>query len=79
MRRDSCGVCGGDGSTCETVQGVYNERGSFGYNEILKIPAGSANIDISQNSHNDQKEDDNYLGLFLFIGSSKYKKRIHDF
>lgn len=62
MRRDSCGVCGGDGSTCETVQGVYNERGSFGYNEILKIPAGSANIDISQNSHNNQKEDDNYLG-----------------
>jgi diacylglycerol kinase family enzyme len=65
MRRDSCGVCGGDGSTCETVQGIYNERGSFGYNEILKIPAGSANIDISQKAHNNQKEDDNYLGESL--------------
>jgi hypothetical protein len=68
MRRDTCGVCGGDGRSCETVQGVYNERGSFGYNEILKIPAGSANIDISQNSHNNQKEDDNYLALRTSTG-----------
>lgn len=68
MHRDACGVCGGDGSTCETVQGVYNERGSFGYNEILKIPAGSANIDILQNSHSGQKEDDNYLALRTSTG-----------
>ncbi|KAI6223543.1 BMA-GON-1, isoform e [Aphelenchoides fujianensis] len=68
MKRDSCGVCGGDGSTCETVQGVYNERGSFGYNEVLKIPAGSANIDISQKSYNNDKDDDNYLALRTSTG-----------
>lgn len=44
------------------MQGVFNERGSFGYNEVLKIPAGSANIDISQRAYNGQKDDDNYLG-----------------
>lgn len=63
MTRDVCGICGGDGSTCRTVQGVFNERGSFGYNEVLKIPAGSANIDISQRAYNGQKDDDNYLGI----------------
>uniref|UniRef100_A0AC35GT07 Peptidase M12B domain-containing protein n=1 Tax=Panagrolaimus sp. PS1159 TaxID=55785 RepID=A0AC35GT07_9BILA len=63
MKRDVCGICGGDGSTCQTVEGVYNERGSFGYNEVLKIPAGSANIDIRQNAHNRNKDDDNYLAL----------------
>ncbi|KAH7721927.1 A disintegrin and metalloproteinase with thrombospondin motifs 9-like protein [Aphelenchoides avenae] len=63
MTRDVCGICGGDGSTCRTVQGVFNERGSFGYNEVLKIPAGSANIDISQRAYNGQKDDDNYLAL----------------
>ena len=65
MKRDICGICGGDGSTCQTVEGVYNERGSFGYNEVLKIPAGSANIDIKQNAHNKNKDDDNYLGKFI--------------
>uniref|UniRef100_A0A7E4W1Q7 Peptidase M12B domain-containing protein n=1 Tax=Panagrellus redivivus TaxID=6233 RepID=A0A7E4W1Q7_PANRE len=63
MRRDVCGICGGDGSTCQTVEGVFNERGSFGYNEVLKIPAGSANIDIKQNAYNHNKDDDNYLAL----------------
>uniref|UniRef100_A0A1I7YLD8 Peptidase M12B domain-containing protein n=1 Tax=Steinernema glaseri TaxID=37863 RepID=A0A1I7YLD8_9BILA len=63
MQRDRCGICGGDGSTCRTVSGVYNERGSYGYNEVLKIPAGSANIDITQHGYNNNKEDDNYLAL----------------
>lgn len=48
MKRDICGICGGDSKSCTTMQGTYNERGSFGYNEVLKIPAGSANIDIRQ-------------------------------
>ncbi|KAI1733039.1 GON domain-containing protein [Ditylenchus destructor] len=62
MKRDICGICGGDSKSCTTMQGTYNERGSFGYNEVLKIPAGSANIDIRQSAYNDQKDDDNYLG-----------------
>lgn len=63
LRRDKCGICGGDDSTCRIVTGTYNERGSFGYNEVMKIPAGSANIDIRQYGHNGQKDDDNYLSL----------------
>ena len=54
-------------SSCETVQGVYNQKTTFGYNEVLKIPAGSANIDISQAAH-DAKEDDNYLALCTSTG-----------
>lgn len=67
IKRDACGVCGGDGTSCQTVQGSYNEPGSFGYNEVLKIPAGSVNIDIRQNSYNNQKEDYNFLGLLIRI------------
>lgn len=64
VKRDICGICGGDDSSCKTIQGTYNEPGPFGYNEVLKIPAGSANIDIRQKAFNNQKEDYNYLGLF---------------
>ncbi len=62
MRRDICGICGGDNTTCHTVSGTYNERVVFGYNEVVKIPSGAANIDIRQYAHNDQKDDDNFLG-----------------
>lgn len=30
---------------------------------MLRIPAGSANIDIRQHGHNNKKDDDNYLAL----------------
>uniref|UniRef100_A0AC35U444 Peptidase M12B domain-containing protein n=1 Tax=Rhabditophanes sp. KR3021 TaxID=114890 RepID=A0AC35U444_9BILA len=63
LRRDACGICGGDGNTCHVIEGTYNEKGTYGYNEILKIPAGSANIEITQHTYNDNKEDDNYLAL----------------
>ncbi|CAB3406645.1 unnamed protein product [Caenorhabditis bovis] len=63
IRRDKCGICGGDDSSCKVVQGTFNEQGTFGYNEVMKIPAGSANIDIRQRGFNNQKEDDNYLSL----------------
>ncbi|CAI4221397.1 unnamed protein product [Auanema sp. JU1783] len=63
VRRDRCGICGGDDTSCRVVKGTYNERGSFGYNEVMKIPAGSANIDIRQHGYKNQKDDDNYLSL----------------
>uniref|UniRef100_A0A8R1HW91 Peptidase M12B domain-containing protein n=1 Tax=Caenorhabditis japonica TaxID=281687 RepID=A0A8R1HW91_CAEJA len=63
LRRDKCGVCGGDDSSCKVVKGTFNEQGTFGYNEVMKIPAGSANIDIRQKGYNNMKEDDNYLSL----------------
>ncbi|CEF59256.1 A disintegrin and metalloproteinase with thrombospondin motifs 9 [Strongyloides ratti] len=86
LKRDICGVCGGDGTSCTVVEGTFNERGSYGYNEILKIPAGSANIDIRQHGYNNNKEDDNYLALrsengeFLLNGHyqvSVFRKLVH--
>uniref|UniRef100_A0A914WW81 Peptidase M12B domain-containing protein n=1 Tax=Plectus sambesii TaxID=2011161 RepID=A0A914WW81_9BILA len=63
LKRDKCGICGGDGNSCHMVTGAYNERGTFGYNEVMKIPSGSANIEIRQHGWNGHKDDDNYLAL----------------
>jgi hypothetical protein len=40
-------------------------NGPSGYNEVLRIPAGAANVDITQTAYNGQSEDDNYLVLRL--------------
>ncbi|XP_062931617.1 A disintegrin and metalloproteinase with thrombospondin motifs 20 isoform X2 [Cynocephalus volans] len=62
VRRDKCGVCGGDNSTCKTLAGVFNSA-HYGYNVIVKIPAGATYIDILQHSYSGTPEDDNYLAL----------------
>lgn len=54
---DECGVCGGDNSKCEEIAGNYNIS-MTGYNNVVRIPKGSSNIDIRQNANNDT----NYLG-----------------
>ncbi|XP_060047729.1 A disintegrin and metalloproteinase with thrombospondin motifs 20 isoform X2 [Erinaceus europaeus] len=61
-RRDKCGVCGGDDSSCRTVAGVFNSA-RYGYNVVVKIPTGATNIDILQHSYSGKPEDDNYLAL----------------
>ncbi|XP_045143176.1 A disintegrin and metalloproteinase with thrombospondin motifs 20 [Echinops telfairi] len=61
-RRDKCGVCGGDNSSCRTVTGVFNSA-HYGYNVVVKIPIGATNIDILQHSYSGKPEDDNYLAL----------------
>ncbi|XP_006888295.1 PREDICTED: A disintegrin and metalloproteinase with thrombospondin motifs 20-like [Elephantulus edwardii] len=61
-RQDKCGVCGGDNSSCTTVTGIFNSAG-YGYNTVIKIPAGATNIDIVQRSYSGKPEDDNYLAL----------------
>ncbi|XP_043404916.1 A disintegrin and metalloproteinase with thrombospondin motifs 20 isoform X2 [Chelonia mydas] len=53
-RRDKCGICGGDNSSCKTLAG---------YNVVVKIPMGATNIDIRQHSYSGKPEDDNYLAL----------------
>ncbi|XP_068525490.1 A disintegrin and metalloproteinase with thrombospondin motifs 20 isoform X6 [Anas acuta] len=53
-RRDKCGICGGDNSSCKTLAG---------YNVVVKIPKGATNIDIRQHSYSGKPEDDNYLAL----------------
>uniref|UniRef100_A0A8C3P7I2 ADAM metallopeptidase with thrombospondin type 1 motif 20 n=1 Tax=Chrysemys picta bellii TaxID=8478 RepID=A0A8C3P7I2_CHRPI len=61
-RRDKCGICGGDNSSCKTLAGTFNSA-HYGYNIIVKIPMGATNIDIRQHSYSGKPEDDNYLAL----------------
>uniref|UniRef100_A0A672NJH9 ADAM metallopeptidase with thrombospondin type 1 motif 9 n=1 Tax=Sinocyclocheilus grahami TaxID=75366 RepID=A0A672NJH9_SINGR len=61
-RRDKCGVCGGDNSSCKTVAGTFNIV-HYGYNVVVQIPSGATNIDVRQHSYSGKPEDDNYLAL----------------
>ncbi|TRZ01016.1 hypothetical protein DNTS_018527 [Danionella cerebrum] len=61
-RRDKCGVCGGDNSSCKTVAGTFNTV-HYGYNSVVRIPSGATNIDVRQHSYSGKAEDDNYLAL----------------
>ncbi|KAI7793269.1 A disintegrin and metalloproteinase with thrombospondin motifs 6 [Triplophysa rosa] len=48
-KEDRCRVCGGDGSTCEVSEGLFNDslpRG--GYMEVVHIPKGSVHIEIME-------------------------------
>ncbi|XP_060766580.1 A disintegrin and metalloproteinase with thrombospondin motifs 9-like isoform X3 [Neoarius graeffei] len=61
-RRDKCGVCGGDNSSCKTVAGTLNTV-HYGYNLVVRIPSGATNIDVRQHSYSAKPEDDNYLAV----------------
>ncbi|MBN3323406.1 ATS9 metalloproteinase, partial [Atractosteus spatula] len=61
-RRDKCGVCGGDNSSCKTVAGTFNTV-HYGYNVVVRIPSGATNIDVRQHSYSGKPEDDNYLAI----------------
>ncbi|XP_029103687.1 A disintegrin and metalloproteinase with thrombospondin motifs 9 isoform X2 [Scleropages formosus] len=61
-RRDKCGVCGGDNSSCKTVAGTFNIV-HYGYNVVVRIPSGATNIDVRQHSYLGKPEDDNYLAI----------------
>lgn len=60
---DLCGVCGGNNSSCQQVAGTHNSSSPNGYSKVLRIPAGSSNLDIRQHGHNGSSKDDNYLAL----------------
>lgn len=63
-RLDLCGECGGNASTCQRVSGQLNDTSlEQGYSPVLRIPAGSSNLDIRQHGHNGSSKDDNYLAL----------------
>ncbi|XP_058855652.1 A disintegrin and metalloproteinase with thrombospondin motifs 9-like [Acipenser ruthenus] len=83
-RRDKCGVCGGDNSSCKTVSGTFNTV-SYGYNIVVRIPSGATNVDVRQHSYSGKPEDDNYLafsnsrGEFLLNGEfvvSMFKREV---
>lgn len=48
-KEDKCRVCGGDGSSCETIEGIFNQSlPEGGYEEVIQIPKGSVHIDIRE-------------------------------
>lgn len=59
---DLCGVCGGNNSSCKQVFGRYNSS-QQGYSKVVRVPAGSSNLDIRQHGYNGSSKDDNYLVL----------------
>jgi hypothetical protein len=61
-----CGVCGGDNTTCQVITGHFNDV-EYGYNHVLLLPAGAANVDIRQHGYQGSNKDDNYLGTKLLI------------
>ncbi|NP_766207.2 A disintegrin and metalloproteinase with thrombospondin motifs 10 isoform 1 preproprotein [Mus musculus] len=47
LREDKCRVCGGDGSACETIEGVFSPAlPGTGYEDVVWIPKGSVHIFI---------------------------------
>lgn len=49
MKNDKCGKCGGDGSTCKTVEGYFDERNlSPGYHNIIRLPIGATSIFVEE-------------------------------
>ncbi|XP_030077368.1 A disintegrin and metalloproteinase with thrombospondin motifs 15 [Microcaecilia unicolor] len=59
---DKCGVCGGDGKSCKKVSGLFTKP-IHGYNFVVMIPTGAANIDIRQRGYKGMVSDDNYLAV----------------
>eukprot|EP00106_Octopus_bimaculoides_P010008 XP_014777450.1 PREDICTED: A disintegrin and metalloproteinase with thrombospondin motifs 6-like [Octopus bimaculoides] len=58
-KEDKCRVCGGDGSTCKTISGTFDQILTQGdYHEVVRIPRGAMNIRIAEKA-----ESKNYLAL----------------
>ena len=59
-RADQCSVCEGDGTTCRLTAGSSNSS-QYGYNTVVRIPAGATNIRVSQTSWSGSARDHNYI------------------
>ncbi|XP_054290364.1 A disintegrin and metalloproteinase with thrombospondin motifs 20-like [Macrosteles quadrilineatus] len=59
---DYCMECGGNNSSCQLVSGSYNTS-QYGYTRVVRIPAGSSNLDVRQHGFRGSYKDDNYLAL----------------
>lgn len=56
---DDCGICQGDGTKCDKIEGLYRKQSiSPGYREVVVIPAGARNIRIEEKNHSP-----NYIGI----------------
>ncbi|XP_067667252.1 thrombospondin type-1 domain-containing protein 4-like isoform X2 [Haliotis asinina] len=47
---DQCGICGGNGKSCQIISGIFTRRqlDKYGYNLITKIPSGACSINITE-------------------------------
>ncbi|XP_018122012.1 A disintegrin and metalloproteinase with thrombospondin motifs 12 isoform X2 [Xenopus laevis] len=45
---DRCGVCLGDGSSCQTIKKEFNQTDGFGYVDVGLIPKGARDIKIEE-------------------------------
>ncbi|KAM6907788.1 A disintegrin and metalloproteinase with thrombospondin motifs 15-like [Xenentodon cancila] len=59
---DKCGICGGDNKGCKKVSGLFTKP-MHGYNFVVMLPVGAANIDIRQRGYKGMISDDNYLAV----------------
>uniref|UniRef100_A0A8C2XA61 ADAM metallopeptidase with thrombospondin type 1 motif 15 n=1 Tax=Cyclopterus lumpus TaxID=8103 RepID=A0A8C2XA61_CYCLU len=59
---DKCGICGGDSKGCKKVSGLFTKP-EHGYNFVVMLPVGAANIDIRQRGYKGMRSDDNYLAV----------------
>ncbi|XP_040907663.1 A disintegrin and metalloproteinase with thrombospondin motifs 15a [Toxotes jaculatrix] len=59
---DKCGICGGDNKGCKKVSGLFTKP-AHGYNFVVMLPVGAANIDIRQRGYKGMMSDDNYLAV----------------
>ncbi|KAK1787796.1 hypothetical protein P4O66_016286, partial [Electrophorus voltai] len=59
---DKCGVCGGDNRNCKKVSGLFTKP-MHGYNFVVMLPVGAANVDIRQRGYKGIMSDDNYLAV----------------
>ncbi|KAL6256089.1 hypothetical protein P5V15_013324, partial [Pogonomyrmex californicus] len=58
-KEDACRECGGDGSDCNTIEGLFDTDDlQVGYIDILLIPEGATNIVIKE-----QNPSNNYLAI----------------
>ncbi|KAG7481568.1 hypothetical protein MATL_G00067570 [Megalops atlanticus] len=55
---DRCGVCLGDGSACQTVRKIFEDREGFGYVDVGLIPVGARDIFVQEVA-----ESGNFLAL----------------
>ncbi|PRD28724.1 UNVERIFIED_CONTAM: Ppn [Trichonephila clavipes] len=59
VKEDKCQECGGDGSNCKTVEGVFDLKNlQVGYNDIILIPTGATSIKIKE-----LEPSNNYLAI----------------
>ncbi|XP_035225520.1 papilin-like isoform X3 [Stegodyphus dumicola] len=59
-KEDHCRVCGGDGSSCQVVQGTIDSKDfDIGYNDLLLIPVGATSILIQEVNPSNK----NYLAI----------------